>query len=224
MKNNKIMHFSIKRNKSQQRDSPLQKVAGAAEPNVEAASASPTFFQRGAQVGGISLLAVILLCSPAVAQKTDEADDEHLPPGAAISEEAYTENVKELMHFLEGRTSDFVYQRDGRSDPFMPFIKDRTVKEEDVEVDDYGVLTGMRKFEPGQLTVVAIVQKQEGPIAMVQDSTGKGYLLSPGEKLGRNGVIEEITGNMILVKQQYKMTSGAVRHRMVKMLLKREGE
>ncbi len=143
---------------------------------------------------------------------------------AEITEEAYSENVKELMHYLEGRASDFVYQREGRPDPFMPFIKDKVVQELDVEVEDYGVLTGMQKFEPGQLSVVAIVQKQQGPIAMVQDSTGKGYLISPGEKLGRNGVIEEITGNMILVKQQYKMTSGAVRHRVVKMLLKREGE
>ncbi|MEN8257259.1 MAG: hypothetical protein ABFS09_05290 [Thermodesulfobacteriota bacterium] len=141
-----------------------------------------------------------------------------------ITEEAYSENVKELMHYLEGRASDFVYLREGRPDPFMPFIKDKVVQEVDVEVEDYGVLTGMQKFEPGQLSVVAIVQKQQGPIAMVQDSTGKGYLLSAGEKLGRNGVVEEITGNMILVKQQYKMTSGAIRHRVVKMLLKREGE
>lgn len=145
-------------------------------------------------------------------------------PGSEISEEAYSDNVRELIHYLEGRGSDFVYQREGRPDPFMPFIKDKVVKEVDVEVEEYGVLTGMQKFEPGQLTVVAIVQKKQGPIAMVQDSTGKGYILTPGEKLGRNGVVEEITGNMILVKQEYKMTSGALRHRVVKMLLKREGE
>lgn len=164
----------------------------------------------------------VFLSGPLLAQVSPPA--EAAAAGSEISEEAYSDNVKELIHYLEGRGSDFVYQREGRPDPFMPFIKDKVVKEADVEVEEYGVLTGMQKFEPGQLTVVAIVQKRKGPIAMVQDSTGKGYILTPGEKLGKNGVVEEITGNMILVKQEYKMTSGAVRHRVVKMLLKREGE
>lgn len=158
---------------------------------------------------------------PGFAQISQQSNSEE---GSEMSGEAYSENVRELRQFFEGRSSDFVYQREGRSDPFMPFIKDKVVKEVDEEVGDYGVLTGMQKFEPGQLKVVAIVQKKQGPLAMVQDSTGKGYFLSPGEKLGRNGVVEEITDNMILVKQQYKMTSGAIRHRVVKMLLKREGE
>jgi len=56
-------------------------------------------------------------------------------------------------------------------------------------------------------------------MAMVQDSTGKGYIVSPGIKLGRSGVVDEITTNMILIKQQYLMTSGATRHRIVKMML-----
>lgn len=147
------------------------------------------------------------------------------PQNEALSEEAYSENVKELMRFLEGRTSSFVYERYGRPDPFQPFLRDKDVaKTADTEIADYGDLTGMRKFEPGQLLVVAIVLTQKGHIAMVQDSTGKGYVISPGLKLGKNGVIEEITDNMVLVKQKRIMTSGAVRYRDVRMLLKREGE
>ncbi len=178
--------------------------------------------RRFLSAAALSVGLVVCLAAPVFAERTQPAVPEK--DAAKISEEAYSENVKDLIHFLEGRASDFVYQREGRPDPFMPFIKDKVVQEVDVEVEEYGVLTGMQKFEPGQLTVVAIVQKQQGPIAMVQDSTGKGYLISAGEKLGRNGVVEEITDNMILVKQQYKMTSGAFRHRVVKMLLKREGE
>ncbi|MBU0682251.1 MAG: pilus assembly protein PilP [Proteobacteria bacterium] len=170
------------------------------------------------------IFGVVLIAPSGFAQTSPSATDGGSKENSGITEEAYSENVKELMNFLEGRESDFVYQREGRSDPFMPFIKDKVVKEADIEVDDYGVLTGMQKFEPGQLTVVAIIQKQQGPIAMVQDPTGKGYILTLGEKLGRNGVVEEITSNMILIKQEYKMTSGALRHRVVKMLLKREGE
>jgi type IV pilus assembly protein PilP len=140
-----------------------------------------------------------------------------------VSEEEYSQNVKELMHFLEGRGGNYTYKRDGRPDPFMPFLREKVV---DQEVDSVasGELVGMQKFEPGQLLVVGIIQSVSGPLAMVQDSTGKGYVLTPGVKLGRTGVVDEITANMILVKQQYLMTSGVMRHRIVKMTLKNEGE
>ena len=150
----------------------------------------------------------------------NESNDE-----TQISAQAYSENVKELMRFLEGRGSSFVYERFDRSDPFMPFLREKSVaKTQDEEIDDYGELVGMQKFEPGQLRVVAILQTATGPMAMVEDSTGKGYVVSPGIKLGKNGVIEEITDNMILVKQKRVMTSGAIRYRDVTMVLKREGD
>lgn len=143
----------------------------------------------------------------------------------AVTEEEYSQNVKELMHFLEGRNGTYTYQREGRPDPFMPFLREDKVVDQEVELGDGAAeLVGLQKFEPGQLLVVGIIQTANGPIAMVQDSTGKGYIISPGMKLGRSGVVDEITPNMILVKQQYLMTSGATRHRIVKMMLKREGE
>ncbi len=140
-----------------------------------------------------------------------------------VTEEEYSQNVKELMHFLEGRNDNYSYKREGRSDPFMPFLRDRVVDQE-IDAISSGELVGMQKFEPGQLLLVGIVQTVGGPIAMVQDSTGKGYVISPGIKLGRSGVVDEITTNMILIKQRYLMTSGATRHRIVKMMLKHEGE
>ena len=140
-----------------------------------------------------------------------------------VSEEEYSQNVKELMQFLEGRNDNYTYRRDGRSDPFMPFLREKVVDQE-IDANSSSELVGMQKFEPGQLLVVGIVQSKNGPVAMVQDSTGKGYIISPGIKLGRSGVVDEITTNMILIKQQYLMTSGATRHRIVKMMLKHEGE
>lgn len=172
----------------------------------------------------MAFFAVDIFAAKSEGSQTGSADIE-TKNDEAMSDEAYSENVKELMRFLEGRTSDFTYDRYDRSDPFQPFLRDKAgARLSDTEVEDYGELTGMQKFEPGQLLVVAIVQTQRGPIAMVQDSTGKGYVVSTGLKLGKNGVIEEITDNMILVKQKKIMTSGAVRYRDVRMLLKREGE
>lgn len=176
----------------------------------------------------LSLLAFVLLVLAfplsTFAKKTSAEVSGLVGAEEAVTEEEYSQNVKELMHFLEGRNDTYTYQREGRSDPFMPFLREKVVEQEMDPGISSGELVGMQKFEPGQLIVVGIIQNVNGPMAMVQDSTGKGYIISPGIKLGRSGIVDEITPNMILVKQQYLMTSGATRHRIVKMMLKREGE
>jgi type IV pilus assembly protein PilP len=168
-----------------------------------------------------SCLITLIVPLSSLAKKSANNDDNK--ENSTVSEEEYSQNVKELMHFLEGRNDDYTYRRDGRSDPFMPFLREKVVDQE-IDSTSTSELVGMQKFEPGQLLVVGIIQSRNGPIAMVQDSTGKGYIISPGIKLGRSGVVDEITTNMILIKQQYLMTSGATRHRIVKMMLKHEGE
>ena len=177
------------------------------------------------QLFTVILFTCLLMATGSIAWATNgEAVTNANPEEQTISEEEYSQNIKELMRFLEGRATDFSYQRENRSDPFMPFLREKVVDSE-VEIESAeSSLSGMMKFEPGQLAVVAIIQKRSGPVAMVQDSTGKGYIVSPGTRVGHSGIIDEITTNMILIKQQYRMTSGAIRNRVVKMLLKRVGE
>ena len=139
-----------------------------------------------------------------------------------LTEEEYSEKVKELMQFLTGASDSFVYSRVGRADPFMPFVSERII------AADFGIprekLTGMRKFEPGQLSLVAIVFAEDGPLAMVQDSIGKGYVIRNGTKIGRSGIVDGITDNLVVVKQRYKNTAGDDLYKTVQMLLKKEGE
>ena len=140
----------------------------------------------------------------------------------AVTPEEYSEKVKELIQFLRGETDPFVYTREGRSDPFMPFISKAEVqKDGEIEKEE---LTGMRRFEPGQLILTAIIFSDSGPIAMVQDAVGIGYVLREGNELGRSGVVEKISKNLVTIKQKYKNTAGDEKFRLVEMLLKKEGE
>ena len=139
-----------------------------------------------------------------------------------LTEAEYSDKVKELMHFLTGASDPFTYSRIGRSDPFMPFVSAKVVSADFAA--PLQVLTGMQKFEPGQLSLVAIVFAEDGPMAMVQDSVGKGYILRNGTKIGRSGIVDGITGNLVVVKQRYKTTAGEDRYKTVEMLLKKEGE
>lgn len=138
------------------------------------------------------------------------------------AQEEYSEKVKELIQFLAGRSDSFIYNRVGRPDPFMPFIKEK-VFTSDLEVPEQE-LVGMQKFEPGQLALVAIVITEDGPLAMVEDSVGRGYIIRNGTEIGRSGIVDSIADNIVVIKQRYKTTAGEERYKFVEMLLKKEGE
>jgi len=174
-----------------------------------------------------ALCSVLVVCSilishHAMAVKTNGNSDQ-TSASPQVSSEEHSEKVKELMQFMSGESDPFMYRREGRSDPFMPFVSEKIVQEE-VAVEEEE-LTGMRKFEPGQLTLTAIVMTEgRNSMAMVQDAVGIGYVLREGNALGRTGVVNKISKNLVVIKQQYKDTAGEERYRLVEMLLKKEGE
>ena len=107
------------------------------------------------------------------------------------------------------------------SDPFMPFISDQMIKEQvDKEVKS---LTGMQLFEPGQLNLVAILFSGKKALAMVQDSTGKGYIIKKGTKIGRRGQVAEIIPNAVVVKEWFRDSSGKKLYKDNEMVLRKEG-
>lgn len=117
---------------------------------------------------------------------------------------------------------DFVYQRGGRSDPFRPFVSAERIKRE--EALEEKELTGMQIFEPGQLTLVAIVFIGKEPRAMVQDAVGKGYIIKKGMEIGRYGIVENIIPNKVLIKEKIPMRNRKDKIKTVEMVLKKEGE
>ena len=125
-----------------------------------------------------------------------------------------------LLSNKEG--DDFVYKREGRPDPFVPFITQEMLQAATKGAEEE--LTGMRKFEPGQLTLVAIVFTEKGPLAMVQDSTGKGYTIRKGTKIGRTGEVVNIVSNKVIINEVSYTLSQKKRYKSVEMVLKKEGE
>jgi type IV pilus assembly protein PilP len=161
----------------------------------------------------ISLVAamVINLQSGAVFAAADNA-------AAGKKELKFTEKMSAIL-FSE-KENAFVYKREGRSDPFVPFVQERVVSTE-VPVEE---LAGMRKFEPGQLSVVAIVLSPMDRFAMVQDSNNQGYIIREGILLGRTGVVEAIEPNKVIVKNYTYNLAGDKIYKTVEMVLKQEGE
>lgn len=120
----------------------------------------------------------------------------------------------------------FEYQLEGRPDPFMPFLSPKVTTNIDPnEIISSGeILTGMQLFEPGQLTLVAIMQISNAYIAMVEDSTGKGYVLRQGIKIGEYGEITNIDSNRVYIIETKTTRAKKIIQTKIDMVLKTEGE
>jgi type IV pilus assembly protein PilP len=130
----------------------------------------------------------------------------------------FTEKMATIL--FQAADDTFVYKREGRSDPFVPFIKEKVAR----ATKPFEELTGLQKFEPGQLTVVAIVISSTDRFAMVQDSNNQGYIIRKGILLGRTGVVEAIVPNKVIVKNYSYNLAGDKIYKTVEMVLKQEGE
>jgi hypothetical protein len=119
----------------------------------------------------------------------------------------------------------FEYKLENRPDPFVPFISERaTASAVDMDeiVDAGEPLSGMQLFEPGQLTLVALIKKDGENLAMVQDFTGKGYVLTEGTKIGRRGVVKFFTPLSVVIEETAVTRAGKKTVTEVVMLLKKE--
>lgn len=120
----------------------------------------------------------------------------------------------------------FEYELTGRPDPFVPFIEPQVATKLDPNeiIEDEVVLTGMQLFEPGQLKLVAVMFATDKKMAMVQDVTGKGYVINEGVLIGRHGVVSEITTDQVIVTEKTRTRAGKEIINTVVMRLNKEGD
>jgi hypothetical protein len=83
-----------------------------------------------------------------------------------------------------------------KRDPFRPFTLDINPDEARVP------LTPLQRYELGQLTVVGTVWAVQQPRAMLEDSSGMGFIVSVGTPIGRNGgVVAAIEPERVVVEE-----------------------
>ncbi|MCI5218994.1 MAG: hypothetical protein D3914_07345 [Candidatus Electrothrix sp. LOE2] len=102
----------------------------------------------------------------------------------------------------------FDYKFADRPDPFLPFLDNKPAATDKKKIDPDKVLTGLQKFEAGQLNFVAVLAFQDKNVAMLEDETGEGHLAEQGTLIGRNGVVTSIKKDVLLVTETYETQSG----------------
>lgn len=92
----------------------------------------------------------------------------------------------------------FTYDPTGLRDPFRSYEWER---EKLAEAD---IRSPLQEFDVSQLSVVGVVWNIGNARALIQDPSGKGFIVSEGARVGKNdGRIIKIDDSVVIVKETY---------------------
>jgi type IV pilus assembly protein PilP len=104
-----------------------------------------------------------------------------------------------------------LYDPTGRIDPFKPLFSENRGGSDSTGTKPERPLTPLEKIDLSQLQLVAILRLESGNRAMVEDATGKGYVLKPGTYIGTNsGKVTKILEDSVIVEEKTKDFLGKV--------------
>ena len=107
----------------------------------------------------------------------------------------------------------------GKRDPFRPFTLNARAPGNRRPEN----LSPLERYELGQLKLVAIIWNIKEPTAMIEDTTGLGYLVKVGTPIGINeGKVKAIQRSGIVIEEFYSDLYGARKKRDVNMRLSAE--
>lgn len=156
--------------------------------------------------------------SPAPASAAGESSPASAPDESfAASSPPPDEQLRTMQMTLAALASDeFVFRADKAPDPFKPFIEPAdsptphsgtTGNNDDEEAppEPSRPLTPLQKMTLAEIEagLRAITWSEYGRRAIIEDSTGKGYIVAMGTPAGdRNGVISQIFNDRLVIQQE----------------------
>lgn len=123
--------------------------------------------------------------------------------------------------------ASYSYNPQGKPNPFQPLVVEKTETpgspqkklERAARAEEREPGTPLERMELGSVKLVAIVWNIPNPRAMVEDSGGKGYILTVGTRIGKNrGQVTKITPSGVVVSEKYE-ADGKIKTREVPLRL-----
>jgi len=154
-----------------------------------------------------------------------------------IDEEAIEPpGVSRVLDVWEKQRKKYAFNPVDRNDPFLPLVLPE--KEETTPSKTAKQLTPLQKIDLPSLKLVAVITSKKTAQALVEDTTGTGYIVKIGTYMGSNdgqvvgiypaligvreGMREVIQSARIEVREKYRSYLGTVRDRIVVIPLKGE--
>ncbi len=166
-----------------------------------------------------------ILPPPAVVEAPEMHDNTGTveAPAALILPE--TADLAELLDTQPDRGAAMPrYRAEGRVDPFAALVDQRVDGAETVSPhrEKRTVLTPLEQIDLAQLKLTAIVQTTAGRQAMVEEVTGKGYVVRPGDYIGlKSGIIIAIEADRLVIEEIEEDLMGEAHSRLRELLLQR---
>ena len=108
------------------------------------------------------------------------------------------------------------YDPKGKTDPFEPLFKNISKKEENItftpKLPPKGHQPGdLEKIDLSQLKLTGIVISTNRNLGLVQEASGKGYIIYRGSYIGtRGGRVSDILKNKVIIKETMESAQGKI--------------
>ena len=104
-----------------------------------------------------------------------------------------------------------MYNPTGKIDPFEPLFREKPVLARNSKKIKRAPRTPLERIDLSQLKLVGIILASSGNRALVEESSGKGYVIKKGTYIGTNGgIIVQIEKEVVTVEEKFEDYSGKI--------------
>jgi type IV pilus assembly protein PilP len=131
------------------------------------------------------------------------------PKGSTLSKQAAKASA--AVHAQPSETIP-LYNPEGKLDPFEPLFKKENVSlASKNKIKRRKPLTPLEKLNLSQLKLVGIIRAPSGNRALVQEASGKGYIVKKGTYIGtQSGKVAQILDDRIIIQEKSENIYGKV--------------
>jgi len=144
-----------------------------------------------------------------------------------VTKEERVGSVSTTTEKIEPPKISDLYNPEGKLDPFAPLIKEKPVNlpVEHRKAVRRKLLTPLEKLDLSQLKLVAILRAKSGNKALVEEDSGKGYVIKKGTYIGiHSGKVAKILPDRIIIEEEVEDIYGKISVQKKEIKLKPPGE
>lgn len=162
---------------------------------------------------------------PLTAEKAPEAE---VPKKPAAVEPLFEQEPTTPEELEKEKKVAYSYDPEGKINPFQPVFVTQTAQEAiraGKKIQERKLLlTPLQKIDVSQLKVVGIIISPTGNKALVEDPSGKGYVITRGTYIGANyGQVKKILEDRIIVEEEVEdFFSGKMKLQEIELRLQKE--
>lgn len=113
-----------------------------------------------------------------------------------------------------------LYSPEGKADPFARFIKSKEERERGKNINRRVPRTPLEKIDISQMKLTAIIQSPSGNFGLIEEATGKGYVVTNGTFIGVNGgKIKRILNDHLILEEEVEDVFGKITTREIEVKL-----